>query len=371
MIPGFMADPMLFRFKQITRDVSGLLLFSCLVISPLTVVGQSEDEAVIRGKIAYDKSRIKSWDGNRLVVPYGDIVAKLREKVKLPDPPLPQGFSEWKRAEKLDWLKKFLKTNAGKKYVEKKTELIEAARTFDINFEEDGTFVIYDVPVGTYGIQGRVDKEIGGTDYGFEVFGEIQILKDVDELQLEPIRVEVTPLMKRKQPAPPVSVKTHDEKATLNLETFEGNYLFLNFWTAASPTAAREQKMIQEMYLALKTKFPVKLLSINVDEDRKTALHYIVSNRIREGSHGFTNGIEHRTIFDYGVRSFPSFWLINKDKTILMTQYEIAQAMRVKPDMITIVSDRLDDNDGPEPAQSEVGTESDPKQAEATDVEGR
>jgi len=205
---------------------------------------------------------------------------------------------------------------------------------------------VYDVPVGVYGIQGRVDKEIGGTSYGFEVFGQIEILKDVDELILPPMRVEVTPLLKPKQATPPIDVRTHDNKQQMTLKTFGDDYLFVNFWTSVSPTAEAEQKLVQEMYKALKPKYKMRLLSINIDKDRPKAIDYIKKHGFA-GSHGFTDGVEHRTIFDYGARSFPSFWLIGKDDKILMSQYEIAQAMRVKPTLTEIISDRIEGKDTP------------------------
>ena len=50
--------------------------------------------------------------------------------------------------------------------------------------------------------------------------------------------------------------------------------------------------------------------------------------------------------------AFPSFWLIGQDGKVLMTQYEVAQAMRVKPDITTIVSDRIEGKDEPTPAEA-------------------
>ena len=345
----------------ISRSFSLLLIAatSFLAFCPANLNAQDakKEEAVLRGKIGYDRTRAESWEGNKLVIPYGDIPAKLRQRVTVPPPPLPAGFNQLSNQQKMEWEKKFVATEAGKKFLENKKRLIEAGHAFDLKFEKDGSFVVYDVPVGVYGIQGRVDKKIGDTTYGFEVFGQVEVLEDVDQLDLEPMRVEVTPLMKSKQIAPPVSVKTHDNGATLTLKNYEDKYLFINFWTAASPTSVQEQKLVQAMHAALKKKYPIKLLSINVDADRKKSLQYIISNRLSEGSHGFSGGVENRTLFDYGVRSLPSFWLIGQDGKILMSQYEIAQAMRVKPDITTIVSDRIEGKDAPTPAQAMQGEE--------------
>ena len=79
-------------------------------------------------------------------------------------------------------------------------------------------------------------------------------------------------------------------------------------------------------------------------------MDFVIENKLKEGSHGFTDGVEHRTVFDYGVRSFPSFCLIGTDGKIMMSQFEIAQAMRIKPNLETIVEDRIAGRDAPTPA---------------------
>ena len=40
-----------------------------------------------------------------------------------------------------------------------------------------------------------------------------------------------------------------------------------------------------------------------------------------------------------------------------MSQYEVAAAMRIKPDMTTIVADRIEGKDAPTPAASGTPTE--------------
>ncbi len=332
------------------------LLMSALWLLAAISVAEGRDDAVVRGKIAFDETRSESWDGNRLVVPYPEIVASLRERINYL-PPYPKEFNSWKPEQRLDWERKFIETEAGKKFLEERKKRFAAAQVFDIKFEKDGSFVIYDVPVGIYGIQGRVDKEIGGIRYGFEVFGQIEIIEDVDELVLQPMRVEVTPLMTAGQLAPPFEIKTLDNKDVLTKETFkDAQYLFVNFWTSASPSAPMEQKLIQEMIDSIKQKHDILGLSINVDTDGQEALTFAVKNNMNVGTNGFTGGLEHRMLFDYGVRSLPSFWLIGKDGKIVMTQYEIAQAMRVKPSLTEIILDRIEGRDTPTPAEKKPGT---------------
>ncbi|MFT5300091.1 MAG: hypothetical protein ACI814_000865 [Mariniblastus sp.] len=312
-----------------------------------------QEDAVLRGKIVVNSASSKSWDGHELSIEFSEIEAKLRERVLLLPPPYPAEAAKWKPAQVIEWEQGFIETAAGKKFIADRKELIENGHAFDIKFEKDGSFVVYDVPAGVYGIQGRVDKAIGGTNYGFEVYGQLEVLADVDEIALPPLEVEVTPLLTVKQTAPPISVKTDEGDDTMTLDTFGDELLFVNFWTALSPTSTAEQKLVQEMYMGLNDKYKVRLLSINIDQDRKKSLRFIVDQELLHGSHGFTNGIDHPTIFNYGVRSFPSFWLIGKDDTILMSQFEIGQAMRLKPDLKTIIVDRIEGKDVPASAEKD------------------
>lgn len=321
------------------------------LLAAISVAEGQDDDAVVRGKIAFDETRSESWDGNRLVVPYAEIVASLRERIVYL-PPYPKEFNTWKPEQRLQWERKFIETEAGKKFLEERKKRFAEAKVFDIKFEKDGSFVVYDVPVGIYGIQGRVDKEFGGTKYGFEVFGQIEVIEEVDELVLQPMRVEVTPMLAAGQIAPPVEVSRVDGKGVLTRDAFKSSqYLFVYFWTLASPSAAMDQKMIREAVDALKDKHGIRLLSINVDNDQQKVLNFVEKNDMNPESNGITGGLEHRCLFDYGVRSLPSFWLINKDGRIVMTQYEIAQAMRVKPSLTAIISDRIEGKDTPTPAE--------------------
>jgi len=306
-----------------------VLLFLVLLFLCSNAQRRKKDKGVatIRGKIAYDKTRIESHDGARLVVPYKDIQAKIRQKVQLKAPPFPNGYAKFTTEAKLKWEKDFFATPQGKRLIAENKKRVEGANAFDVKFEKSGKFVIFDVPYGTYGIQGRIDKEIDGKVYAFEVFGEIPVINGMDDIPLKPMRVEVTPLIRKGEVAPPIAVKTHDNRLVLSLKhkAFKEKMVFLNFWTSKSPSSVAEQKMVQTMYSKLKAKHQMKLVSICVDDDRKSALKYIIKNKLKEGSHGFTDGVEHRTIFDYGVRSFPSFCLVGKDGKVQMSQYKAGE----------------------------------------------
>ena len=210
-----------FQFSKAFQINNAILVLIGLGLGSLAFPGfaygqdDEKSEAVVRGKIEYDRTRAESWNGDKLIVPYPEIETKLRQRLMLDPPPYPAEAKNWKPEQVVEWEKQFVESDAGKKFIEERKNLVDNANAFDVRFEKDGTFVVYDVPVGVYGIQGRVDKEVNGTNYGFEVFGQIEVLKDVDELVLPAMRVEVTPLLKAKQAAPPIEVKTHDNKQSM------------------------------------------------------------------------------------------------------------------------------------------------------------
>lgn len=327
-------------------------LIALALFWPVTIHAQQTnrkktENAVVKGKIRFSDRQLKTADGKSLEIGLSEIQAKLREYVDLPPPKLPADFKTWPAEKRIKWEQEFTQSDVGKKHIENNRKLLEKANSFDIKFENDGSFVVFDVPAGDYGIQGRTDKVVGAVTYAFEVFGQLEIQEEVDELVLAPIEVDVTPLLKQGDAAPKFSVKTHDNKTTLNRESFKDSIVFVNFWSSVSPSAAAEQKMVQEMFLSLKNKYPIQLLSINVDQDRNKSRSFLVANSFQEGNHGFTDGMEDATLLNFGVRGVPSFWLIGKDDKVMMSQYEFAKSMRIKPDLETIISDRIEGKDEP------------------------
>jgi len=205
-------------------------------------------------------------------------------------------------------------------------------------------------------LQGRVDKEIDGLLHAFEVFAQITISKDVDEVKLDPLPVLVTPLLVSGKPAPEVSVVTFDggKQLTLNSKGLKGKYVFLNFWSTDDyqdeKTGLDHQKSVQEMVGALKDKYDLGLLSICMDENRRAAVKHIMKNQYELGLHGFTNGREHETVDRYGVRSTPTAFLIDPQKNIAMSQYEFYNLTKVKDSLTTVIEDRITGKDKPTPA---------------------
>lgn len=330
----------MFNTRLLTLAMAALTALTVTLCSSDSARAQSDATAVVRGRIAFERGESKK-------IPYTDLEVKLRERVELPPVPVPRDFEKGTAKQKKKWIDAFEKSPAGKKFVARREKLIEDAKVFDVLIEKNGAFVVYDVPAGVYGIQARLDKEIKGTTYAYEVFGEIAVSPKVDEVPLAPILIEITPLLKQEQRAPAIKVSTYNNKVELTLDTFKGKFVFVNFWSTENPDI-EIQRQVQKMYADLREKYPIKLLSICIDEKRKAAVQFIIKKKLKEGSHGFTDGWEHATVDGYGVRSTPSFWLIDPSRKIKMTQYNFGQLFASDDRTMTqIVSDRIEGKDTP------------------------
>jgi len=318
-----------------------LAVFVMMFFSPAFI---SAEDAVVRGKIEYPKTNRKSWDGLTLTVPFDQLKATLREQVVWPLPEFPAKFDEWEMEDRLAWSEKFVASKEGKEYLAKRDKLMEQAKVFDIKFDSEGRFAVYDVPVGTYSLSARLDRQIEKTTYVFELFAQIEILKDVDEVSLPPLQVEITPLLQTGAPAPPFEIASIRGDNKIKFQQFDGKFLLLNFWTTARQNVEAEQRMVNEVYTALKEKQELRLLSINVDNEQASAIKLIEAGEL-PGSHGKTSGLEHSVLFDYGVRSVPALWLLTGDGKVAMTPNEISMRQQEGVDLKTIISDRISGKD--------------------------
>lgn len=283
-------------------------------------------------------------------VSYDEIKTSLRKVVVPPTPPFPRQWKTMNEEDRKGWLTKFYESDRGKRFLKEQERILSDAPTFEVKYNKKGNFIVYDVPPGDYGLQGRVDKDIDGVTYGFEVFAKIKVLGDVDQLKLEPVPVTITPLFKQGQAAPPISIPTiKGNKLTFDLEAYKGHYIFLNFLNSTDLTPGYQQQ-VQDMYKALNKTHKVKLVSVVLDKDSTKAIKWLIKKKFKQGSFGFPpKSWDDKTVNAYGVRSTPSGWLISndEDRKIMISQHEFFRLASVKSSITKIVSDRIEGKDTP------------------------
>ena len=303
----------------------------------------------------------QSMNGEKFQVNVKTIKTTLNQQVTLPRAPFPRDWERYSAQNKVKWIKSFEASRRGKDFLASNKKLIDDAPAFNLRFNKDGEFIVYDVPPGTYGLQGRIDNDIKGTNHAFEVFAEIKVSGQFDEVTLDPIPVVVTPILTSGMKAPKISVSTHNGKRKLgfeNLQVKKGKpdpkFVFLNFWSTkdfVEKGKADYQQTVQDAIKKLNADgYKVGLLSICLDDDRRAAVGHVIKNKFKKGLHGFTSGWEHKTVESFGVRSTPSGWLLDKDGKIVMSQHEFYTITKFKDSLTTVIKDRIDGKDAPTPA---------------------
>ena len=352
--------------------------FVCLMIAAVAFPSSShaqrkaqpkEKSQQIRGKrpargqkLVVLSGRIdQTMNAEKFQVNVKTIKTTLNQQVNLPRAPFPRDWDRYSAANKVKWLKSFEASRRGKAFMASNKKLIDDAPAFNLRFNKDGEFIVYDVPPGVYGLQGRVDNDIKGISHAFEVFAEIKISGQFDEVTLDPIPVVVTPILTSGMKAPKISVSTHNGKSKLSFENLQSKkgkpdpkYVFLNFWSTEDFVEKGKIDYQQTVQAAIKELnadgYKVGLLSICLDDNRRVAVKHIMKNEFRKGLHGFTSGWEHKTVESFGVRSTPSGWLLDKDNKIIMSQHEFYTVTKFKDSLATVIKDRIDGKDSPTPA---------------------
>ena len=330
----------------------GLLL---LVAVPLHATELSnEDGVTVKGRVAQNSNQ-------KLQVDFPEFPLSLKEDLydKLPTPKLPANWDKMDLKQRQDYAADFEKSAAGKKMLAEREKLLDQANQFDVVLEKTGQFVVYDVPPGTYELRGRKDVKIGNYTYAFEVFGQVVVSPDVDEILLDPVMVLATPMYERGQPMPKLNIDIFDGQNLVDKSSLKGKPMLLNFWSAEfSPPSVEFQPKVQQMFADLKDEHGLALVSISLDRSRELASKTI-SEQGLQGYHGFAPGWENPTVETFGVRALPFFLLIGPDQEILMTHGEIRQAFAEGKSMGTLVGERLTGQDAArkedKPAQATDG----------------
>jgi len=349
---------------------------ACLMIASLALPATSYAQAKekngaqqIRGKrpsrgdkLVVLKGRIdQSMNAEKFQVNVKTIKTTLNQQVKLPRAPFPSDWERYSTDQKVKWIKAFEASARGKAFLARNKKIIDDAPAFNLRFNKEGEFIVYDVPPGVYGLQGRVDNEINKLNHAFEVFAEIKVSGQFDEVALDPIPVVVTPMLASGMDAPKISVGTHNGKKQLSFENLQKKkgvadpkYVFVNFWSTKDFVAKGQtdyQQSVQDAIKELEADgYKVGLLSICLDEDRAGAIKHIMKKKFKKGLHGFTKGWEHSTVDRFGVRSTPSGWLLDENNKIVMSQFEFYNLTKVKDSLATVIKDRIDGKDAPTPA---------------------
>jgi hypothetical protein len=279
--------------------------------------GRERSGASIRGSVVLPERYAKA-------LKVDELPAGLVEQVELPPPPLPENWAQMKPDEQNKWWAEFQESTAGKEFLTKRQELITAAKSFEIRIEPNGDFVVYDVPPGVYGLQGRVDKEINSVFHAFEIFGKLTVAAKTDEIVAGKIEITVTPLWENGQPAPALVAKTVDG-AAFDLKSLNGKNVLVLFWLLDSAPSVQFQNALLKDLEEIAPNRQIELVSACLETDAGKVKKFLEQNPVK-GQVVLCGGWNDEIAQTFGLRSFPSLWLIGTDQKLKMTDFEFGVA---------------------------------------------
>ncbi len=278
----------------------------------------SQEGATLRGQLTVAE-KLTEW------VKPDELKLVLAEHVGMAEPPLPEGWNEMAPEKQVEWWTGFQQSEAGKKFIAEQEKRFAKRKLIDVVVEPDGTFTVYDVSPGVWDLRGAVTKQTDRSEVLFEVFGELTVQEDVDELALGKMPVQATPLFKAGDEFPALSARIDDDQP-VDLKAFRGKYFLLTFWNAADPGSAAFQKNLFDALQKVTAKHPVELISVGLNQDTEALKKFSEEN----GTQGILASArwEDAVVDDFGVRGIPWLALVGPDGKIALSDREMGFALR-------------------------------------------
>lgn len=293
------------------------LLLATILALPCIAAG--EDGATLKGRVVSPARFAEQLKPDEIEI-------QLVEQVQTEDPPIPENWSQLTLEEQDKWLAEFEVSEAGKKYIAEQESRIAAARKFNLKVEPDGKFVLYDIPPAVYALSGRVEKNFGGRSYVCEVYGQLEVLAEAQEVLLGDLEIAVSPIFKAGDPVPQLEIETLTG-GKLPLDSFKGKFLLINFWSVSSPPAINFQKNLQKIVSELPADPPVELLGLSIDAEAKPVEEFLQANG-RVGQVAVLGGWSHPAISEFGLHGVPALWLVDREGKFLATDSDLGTALR-------------------------------------------
>jgi hypothetical protein len=253
-----------------------------------------------------------------------ELEMKLSEKLAMEEPPLPDGWNELTPDKQMEWWTSFQQSEAGKQFVTAQQERFRNRRVLDAVVEPDGTFAVYDVPAATWDFRAFVLKELPEHDMLFEIFGELTVREEVDEVALGEMEIEGTPIFRAGDPLPDISWST--DAGELKLRGHTGKHLLVTFWNAAESPSASFQKGIQAAVSELGKDHPLELISVGLGQDAEAEKAFRAGNPVVGQS--ASADWDDDTTRALGVRSIPWLLVAGPDGKVLMSDQDLGAALR-------------------------------------------
>lgn len=281
-------------------------------------------------------------DEEKLQLKWTDFKPVILEKVELAMPPFPENWLQMTPQQRDEWATKFSESEEGKKFQEEQAKKIESRKRFEIHVEDDGTFAVYDVPPGDYVMEGWLvipQKENPDVKIRIDAFGEFTVSKDAEEMELGSMDLMQRRVFASGDPAPGFKIESLDGKLR-QLSDYRGSYLLLDFWAAEFGSSEFMLPHLKKVQSELTSKYKLKILSVSLDQKKTATVDFVNKNGI-DWDQAYVGDWEDKMVVDFGVRSSPSFWLIDPEGKVALTNGDIMQRYQKVQSLAAVMEDFL------------------------------
>ena len=316
------------------KSTSFVALPICLLLltAPMVSLAQNEkaeskgDEEASSGKVAEKVTgKILVTNKVEIKVDFANAEFILEERI-LPLMPsqLPKNWDELTQEEQEKWAEDFLATEEGKAYQKQEEERYEKRKKFELVIDDKGEFKLKNVPFGPYLLQGKLSGKSGEKNYEADLYASIEVEKKVDHVDLGEIDIELLPRLLAGDMAPDFTLASLDDKE-VKLSSYRGKYVLIDFWaTWCGPCIAATPK-VKKVYEKYAAQGKLEVIGVSLDDDKVAPADYVKEKEIK-WVQAFAGPEENAAVTEYGVQGIPSFWLIDPDGKIIVSDNDFFEA---------------------------------------------